>query len=105
VLNLELKPASSVKLDVAHKAGLSLGLKPATDATVDLSIGCKLDKTLVLTLAPFYRGPQGLQGDAASISADEPNAIKEGSDNKMLVDDVTKTNCQTDFLVIYQLSK
>ncbi len=102
MLNLELKPASSVKLDVAHRAGLSLGLKPATDATVDLSIGCKLDKTLVLRLAPFYRGPQG---DAASISLDEPNAIKEGSDNKMLVDDVTKTNCQTDFLAIYQLSK
>jgi hypothetical protein len=80
VLNLELKPASSVKLEVAQKRGLSLELKPESASSVDLNIGCKLEKNLVLRLAPFYRGPTG---EAASISADEGNLIREGLDGKM----------------------
>lgn len=51
------------------------------------------------------KGDKGDPGDPVSISADQNNAIKYGSDGRMLVDDVLSTNCATDFLSIYQLSK
>jgi hypothetical protein len=62
----------------------------------------QLSSDVLLSMAQIFIGPTG---DAASISTDTPNAIKRGTDGKLLVDDVTGTNCTTDFSTIYQLSK
>jgi hypothetical protein len=61
-----------------------------------------LPSTVLLGMAQIFIGPTG---DAASISTSEPNALRQGPDGKLLVDDVTSTNCTTDFSTIYQLSK
>lgn len=66
-----------------------------------LSFG-KVDRLVLLNTAPIFIGPTG---DKASISATQPNAIKQGPDGKLLVDDVTGTNCSIDFSTIYQLAK
>ena len=62
----------------------------------------QLPTNVLLSMAQVFIGPTG---DKASISATQPNAIKQDPDGKLLVDDVTGTNCTTDFSTIYQLSK
>jgi hypothetical protein len=86
----------------------TLTLRKAYAASVVLTgRGLQLDfaqlpSDVLLSMAQVFIGPTG---DKASISATQPNAIKQGPDGKMLVDDVTGTNCNTDFSTIYQLSK
>ena len=68
---------------------------------VNIEIGAPLQSSVIA----YMTGLKGDTGDPASISADPNNAIKLGSDGRMLVDDVALTNCTADFLNIYQLSK
>lgn len=53
-----------------------------------LELGYRLEPGVVVALAPFYqggKGDKGESGDAASISADTPNALELGTDGKLLV--------------------
>jgi hypothetical protein len=48
------------------------------------------------------RGPQGVWPDLLDSPS---NAARLTDDGELAVTDVTKTDCQTDFETIYQLSK
>lgn len=61
-----------------------------------------LPAQVLVNMARVFVGPTG---DAASVSDAQPNALKTAPDGRLLVDDVTSTNCNTDFSLIYQLAK
>ena len=86
----------------------TLTLRKAYSASVVLTApGLALSFATLSTdvLISMARVFVGRTGDAASISTTQPNAIKQGPDGKLLVADVTGTDCATDFSTIYQLSK
>ncbi len=92
----------------AGQGASTLTLRKDFSASVVLTgLGLQLDfaqlpSAVLLSMAQVFVGKTG---DRASISADQPNALRQGTDGKLLVDDVTGTNCNTDFSTIYQLSK
>jgi hypothetical protein len=125
VVALGSKPATIVTQDSSREVivtGLlgppgASSLEDMTDLDLtDLDTGSMLlysadSRKWVATPAPtklsqFEVDPEFIsEMSLASVSTDSSNALRQGTDGKLLVDDVTGTRCLVDFSTIYQLSK